>query len=50
MDPRSSKSARIARLRASLAALAGLLAACGATQPKLATDPNALAPPSATKS
>jgi outer membrane protein TolC len=50
MDPRSSKSARIARLRASLAALAGLLVACGGIQPKLATDPNALAPPSATKS
>jgi outer membrane protein len=27
-----------------------LLAACGAIQPKLATDPNALAPPTATKS
>jgi outer membrane protein TolC len=30
--------------------LAGLLAACGTIQPKLATDPNALAPPSAAKS
>src|SRR5580704_12277936 len=50
MPPRPSKSTRTARLRASLAGLALLLAACGAIQPKLATDPNALAPPTATKS
>jgi outer membrane protein TolC len=50
MDPRSSNSARIAWLRVLLAGSAGLLAACGAVQPKLATDPNALAPPTATKS
>jgi outer membrane protein TolC len=30
--------------------LAGFLASCGGIQPKLATDPNALAPPSSTKS
>src|SRR6202045_3236837 len=45
-----SKSIHTAHLRASLAGLALLLAACGAIQPKLATDPNALAPPTATKS
>src|SRR5260370_39405857 len=50
MAARSSKSIHTAHLRASLAAWAGLLAACGAIQPKLATDPNALAPPTATKS
>jgi outer membrane protein len=50
MAPRSSKSTRTAHLSASLAGWAGLLAACGAVQPKLATDPNALAPLSATRS
>jgi len=50
-----SKSIRTAQLsaplvRAPLAGLAGLLAACAAIQPKLATDPNALTPPSARKS
>src|SRR6202048_1511422 len=50
MPPRPSKSTRTALLRASLAGLALLLAACGATEPKLATDPNAFAPPTATKS
>jgi outer membrane protein len=49
MPPRPSKSTRTARLRASPAGLALLLAACGAIQPQLATDPNALAPPTATK-
>ncbi len=37
-------------LKTSLAGSVGLLAACGQIQPKLATDPNALAPPTATKS
>ena len=50
----SRKNAQIAGstllLRASLAGSAGLLAACGAIEPKLATDPNALAPPTAAKS
>jgi outer membrane protein TolC len=36
-------------LKASLAGSVGLLAACGQIQPKLATDPNTLAPPSAAK-
>jgi len=50
-----SKSISTAQLsaplvRAPLAGLAGLLAACAAIQPKLATDPNALRPPSARKS
>src|SRR6202043_2714133 len=38
------------RLGASLTGVAGMLTACGAIEPKLATDPNALAPPTATKS
>src|SRR5262249_26081548 len=42
---RLPKSTRNARLGASPASLA-----CGAIEPKLATDPNALAPPTATKS
>jgi outer membrane protein len=46
---RSSKSTRTALLKASLAGSVGLLAACGPIQPKLATDPNTLAPPSAAK-
>ena len=50
----SRKNAQIAGstllLRASLAGSAGLLAACGAIEPKLATDRNALAPPTAAKS
>src|SRR5580692_7418214 len=50
MPPRPSKPTRTVELRALLAGLAGLLAACGAIQPKLATDPNAFAPPTATKS
>jgi outer membrane protein TolC len=50
MASRPSKSTRTVKLRASLAGLAGLLAACGAIRPKLATDPDALAPPTATKS
>jgi outer membrane protein len=37
------------RLRASVAGLAYLLTACGAIQPKLATDPDSLAPPTATR-
>jgi outer membrane protein len=49
MAPRSPKSTRNARLRVSLAGSVSLLAACGEIQPKLATDPNALAPPSAAK-
>jgi outer membrane protein TolC len=49
MAPRSPKSTRNARLRVSLAGSVGLLAACGEIQPKLATDPNALAPPSSAK-
>jgi len=36
-------------LKASLVGSVGLLAACGQIQPKLATDPNTLAPPSAAK-
>jgi outer membrane protein len=36
-------------LTVSLAGSVGLLAACGPIQPKLATDPNTLAPPSAAK-
>jgi outer membrane protein len=36
-------------LKASLAGSVGLLAACGQIQPKLAIDPNTLAPPSAAK-
>src|SRR5499427_2207727 len=48
MAARLSKSTT-AQLRASPAGLALLLAACGAIQPKLATDPNLLAPPTATK-
>ena len=50
MASRPSKPTRTVELRALLAGLAGLLAACGAIQPKLATDPNAFAPPTATKS
>src|SRR6516225_11743002 len=49
MAARLSKSTTV-QLRAALAGSALLLTACGAIQPKLATDPNALAPPSATKS
>jgi len=49
LNPRSAKSSCAVRLRASVAGLAYLLTACGAIQPKLATDPNALAPPTATK-
>ena len=49
MAARLSKSTTV-RLRVALAGSALLLTACGAIQPKLATDPNALAPPSATKS
>jgi outer membrane protein TolC len=49
MASRPSKSTRTVELRALRAGLAGLLAARGAIQPKLATDPNALAPSSATK-
>ena len=49
MASRPSKSTRTEELRALLAGLAGLLAACGAIQPKLATHPNAFAPSSATK-
>src|SRR5262252_1503801 len=49
MAARLSKSTT-AQLRASPAGLALLLAACGAIQPKLATDPNLLAPPTATRS
>jgi hypothetical protein len=48
-DPRPAKSTCTARLRASPAGLALLLTACGAIQPKLASDPNSLAPPTATK-
>jgi len=48
--PRPSKAARTAQLKASLAGLAGLLAGCEAIQPQLAKDPNALTPPSATRS
>ena len=47
--PALTKSPRTAQL-ALLAALAGLLAACGAIRPELATDPGALIPPSAAKS
>jgi hypothetical protein len=36
-------------LKASLVGSVGLLAACGQIEPKLATDPNTLAPPSAAK-
>jgi outer membrane protein TolC len=47
------KNARIAGstllLKVSLAGSVGLLAACGQIQPKLATDPNSLTPPTATK-
>src|SRR6202035_1115538 len=50
MPPRPSKSTRDARLRGSLAGLALFSAGCGAIQAKLAVDPNALAPPTATKS
>src|SRR6201987_1029802 len=50
MASRPSKSTRTVEPRALLAGLASLLAACGAIQPKLATDPNAFAPPTATKS
>src|SRR5271155_4946640 len=46
----ASKSTHTAQLRASVAGLALLLTTCGVIQPKLATDPNALAPPTATKS
>ena len=49
MAARLSKSTTV-RLRVALAGSALLLTACGAIQPKLATDPNALAPPSAIKS
>ena len=49
LDPRPVKSPCTARLRASPAGLALLLAACGAIQPKLATDPTSLAPPTAAK-
>jgi outer membrane protein len=48
--PRPSKSTNTAQLKASLAAMAGLWAGCEAIQPQLATDPNALTPPSATRS
>src|SRR6516162_8934848 len=48
-DPRPATSPCAARLRTSPAGLALLLAACGAIQPKLATDPNSLAPPTATR-
>lgn len=47
--PHSSKWTPTAQLTASLAGLAGLLAGCEAIQPNLATDPNALTPPSATR-
>ncbi len=50
MALRRSKRTVPARLRASLAGLVLVLAACGAIRPQLATVPNALAPPSATKS
>src|SRR5271163_1845345 len=46
----ASKSTHTAQLRASVAGLALLLTTCGVIQPKLATDPNTLAPPTATKS
>jgi outer membrane protein len=48
LDSRRAKSLGPARL-AFVAGLALLLVACGVIQPKLATDPNALAPPTATK-
>jgi hypothetical protein len=49
--PRADRSEPApARLTASLAGLVLVLAACGAIRPQLATDPNALAPPTATKS
>jgi outer membrane protein TolC len=49
--PRADRSElALARLTASLAGLVLVLAACGAIRPQLATDPHALAPPTATKS
>jgi outer membrane protein TolC len=51
--PSGCKNAQIAGSTLLLKALAGsvgLLAACGQIQPKLATDPDALTPPSATRS
>jgi outer membrane protein TolC len=47
-DSRQTKSLRPARL-AFVVGSALLLMACGVVQPKLATDPNALTPPTATK-
>jgi outer membrane protein len=49
VDLRREKSLRPTRLKALVAGLALVVAACGAIQPKLATDPNTLAPPTATK-